>query len=550
VLFRSSPVYRDAPALAATGERVKQKEEDPVKAMITEDRFYRLWDQWLVDGKIHHIFCLDLATGQIRDLTPGLRAWIDPQGPAGQYRISPDGREIAFAASRSRPPHDPLLWGVYTVDVPPAGGRFRAGKIRHLTAEYPADGGRPVYSPDGRWIIFGMNREFDFYADRQRLAAFDRRTGKHAVLTENWDRSAEAWEFTPGGQLVIAAADEGKHSLYTLDFKKAWGRPGRSLPKRILRHGSATAPKLAGGRIFMTASTLREPPEVACLERGSDRLRRISAFTRAGMKGIRLGRVEEMHFAGAGGEKVQMFLLHPPQAPRAGGAKHPPRPKPLVHLIHGGPHGAFSDEWHWRWNAQCFAAPGYLVALVNFHGSLGWGQQFAASILGRWGDQPYDDIMAATDLLIEKGLADPARMAATGGSYGGYLSAWIASQTDRFAAIVNHAGVSDLQTQYASDVTQGRARSMGGEPWKNISGMDRYNPMRWASGFRSPMLVVTGERDYRVPHIQGFEIYNVYKAMRRPARLLHFPDENHWVLKPRNSRLWYGEVLGWLKRWL
>ncbi|MHC4472709.1 MAG: alpha/beta hydrolase family protein, partial [Planctomycetota bacterium] len=152
--------------------------------------------------------------------------------------------------------------------------------------------------------------------------------------------------------------------------------------------------------------------------------------------------------------------------------------------------------------------------------------------------------------LIKRGYVSRKKMAVTGGSYGGYLVSWIASQTDRFACIVNHAGVCDFQTQYSSDVTQGRARSMGGEPWERIEGMDRYNPMRHAKGFKSPMLVVHGMRDYRVPYNQALEIYNVYKAMKLPARLVVYPDENHWILKPENSRHWYGEVLGWLERWI
>jgi dipeptidyl aminopeptidase/acylaminoacyl peptidase len=210
----------------------------------------------------------------------------------------------------------------------------------------------------------------------------------------------------------------------------------------------------------------------------------------------------------------------------------------------------FGDFWHARWNAQAFAAPGYLVALVNFHGSTGWGQSFTASILGRWGDQPYRDIEAATDHLVQLGLADPDRMAVTGGSYGGYLVSWIASQTGRYRCAVNHAGVCDFQTQYATDITQGRRRSLGGEPWKNIEGLDRWNPFRHANGFSTPMLILHGESDYRVPHAQGLALYNVYQAMGLPSRLVIYPDENHWILKPQNSRHWYGEVLGWLGRWL
>jgi dipeptidyl aminopeptidase/acylaminoacyl peptidase len=277
---------------------------------------------------------------------------------------------------------------------------------------------------------------------------------------------------------------------------------------------------------------------------------RITSFTDEVMKGVEVPRVEDIRFTGAEGDEVQMFLLLPPGERMPAKSAKRKKKWPLVHMIHGGPHGSFPDGWHWRWNAAVFGSPGYAVAIVNFHGSTSFGEAFTSSILGRWGDQPYADILAATDHLLKMGIVDRKRMAVTGGSYGGYLVSWIASQTDRFACIVNHAGVADFQTQYASDVTHGRARSMGGEPWKDVEGLDRYNPMRYAAGFRSPMLVIHGEKDYRVPSDQGLEIYGVYKAMKLPARLVLYPDECHWVLKPQNSRHWYGEVLGWLRRWL
>jgi dipeptidyl aminopeptidase/acylaminoacyl peptidase len=198
---------------------------------------------------------------------------------------------------------------------------------------------------------------------------------------------------------------------------------------------------------------------------------------------------------------------------------------------------------------QMLAAPGYVVVGPNFHGSTSWGQEFAACIHGGWGDRPYRDAMAAVDAMIAEGYVDETRMAAVGASYGGYLVSWIAGQTDRFACIVNHAGVSDTLAEYASDVTYGRERSLGGQPWDGLEEVDAMNPMRFASGFKTPMLVVHGERDFRVPVTQGLAIYNVLKAKGVPARLLCFPDENHWVLKPRNARLWHQECYGWLARW-
>jgi dipeptidyl aminopeptidase/acylaminoacyl peptidase len=277
---------------------------------------------------------------------------------------------------------------------------------------------------------------------------------------------------------------------------------------------------------------------------GGDR-REVTSFTAPVRKKLTLRKPEEVIFEGADGDPVQMWVLHPAK-PRKGRKRKPP----LLHLIHGGPHGSFGDVWHWRWNSQVFAAKGYAVAMVNFHGSLGWGQDFASSIVGEWGDKPYRDILAATDHLIEAGKVSAKRLAAAGGSYGGYLSSWIASQTDRFKCIVNHAGVCDLQAQMGCDIPQGWPRSAGGDTWSDPDGLDRYNPIRHASGFKSPMLVLHGEQDYRVPYYQALQIYNTYKARGLEARLVCYPDENHWILKPKNNLHWYGEFLGWLKRWV
>jgi dipeptidyl aminopeptidase/acylaminoacyl peptidase len=219
-------------------------------------------------------------------------------------------------------------------------------------------------------------------------------------------------------------------------------------------------------------------------------------------------------------------------------------------MIHGGPHATFGDTWHFRWNAQAFAAPGYVVAMVNFHGSTSFGDSFARSIHGRWGDQPTVDILAATESLIERGIADPERMAITGGSYGGYLTAWMMSQTDRFRCAIAHAAVTNLGGMYATDMTYGFSRSRGAEIWEDPARVDRWSPSAHASGYNTPTLVIHGERDYRVPVTQGLELYGVLKSKGVPARLVYFPDENHWILKPQNSLVWYQEVHDWLAQWL
>jgi dipeptidyl aminopeptidase/acylaminoacyl peptidase len=526
-------VMATAPGLEATAKKWKEREEDPCKVHATEDRVYRYWDKWMTDGTVHHVFAIDVASKEVTDLTPDSTRVLDPDDPTGCYDISPDGREIVLSACRTKAPHDPWLFGLFTVDV-------ARGTTREITPPGWSNVHRGSYSPDGRFILYGAQKQFDFYADRVRLCTYERRTRKHAVLTEAWDNSAGGWAFGKDPHTAYFLAEVGpRGALWSLDIR----RPGT--PKKLATGGHFGAPKIAGGRVFMSLTTIMSPPEAVSTDLRGKGLRRHTAFTRTVLDGVQLCRVEDVTVTGAEGDPVQMFILHPPGATAGNGKRFP-----LVHMIHGGPHGHFGDEWHFRWNPHAFAAPGYVVAMVNFHGSTGWGERFTASILGRWGDQPYYDVTVATDYLIANGLVNPKKMAVTGGSYGGYLVAWICSQTDRFACAVNHAGVSDLQTQYGSDVTQGRQRSMGGEPWDRIEGMDRWSPMRHARGFRTPMLVLHGEKDYRVPYGQGLEVYNVYKAMKLPARLVVYPEENHWILKPRTSRNWYGEVLGWLKRWL
>jgi dipeptidyl aminopeptidase/acylaminoacyl peptidase len=271
--------------------------------------------------------------------------------------------------------------------------------------------------------------------------------------------------------------------------------------------------------------------------------RRLTTVNDELMAGAALGTVEEMTFRGAANEEVQMLVVFPPGFERS-------RKYPLVQLVHGGPVGTFGDAFSFRWNPQAFAAPGYVVAMVNFHGSSSFGQAFVESILGAHPDKPFTDVMKATDHLIAQGYVDPARMAAAGGSYGGFLVDWIAGHTDRFKALVSHAGVYSLLGQSASDSGYGRQHSYGGYPFTNLANVERWSPNRFSAGFHTPMLILHGERDFRVPVTQGLELYGVLTAKGVPARLVYYPEENHWILKGQNSRHWYGEVLGWLARWL
>ena len=512
----------------ATAKELERREKDPVKAHITEDRVYRYWDAWLTTGEVPHLFLCELVSGKLKDLTPDSATWFDWMDPSGQYDVAPDGREIAFAGISFDDKKSLLRSAIYTVPV-------TGGAAHCLTPDHPSDDTRPRYSPDGRSIVYGMQHDPYFYADRVRLMRYDRASQRHEPLAEHWTLSPTHWEFAADGTLAIEAESAGRMGVFAL-------RAGAE-PRPLTERGSVSGVSVArDGRVCFALQSLSEPSEVYSCAADGRGLQRHTRFTEEVTARFGMGEVREMQFEGAYGETVQMYVVLPPDY-------QPGRKYPLVQVVHGGPHGISADQFHPRWNGQLFAAPGYIAALVNFQGSTSWGQDFAERIQAAWGDRPYQDVMRATDLLIASGLADETRMAACGGSYGGYMAAWIEAHTDRFRCIVNHAGVYDTLSQYASDVTQGRSRAFGGEPWEGIEAIDRYNPARFAKGFVTPMLVTHGERDYRVPVAQGLECYGVLKAKGVPARLVYFPDENHWVLKPRNSVLWYGEVHAWLKRW-
>ncbi len=523
--------------LEGTRALVAKRDKAGTVPHVTEDRIYRYWDRWLTGGEVPHLFVLDVATGALRDLTPDARRWFELMDPGGQFDISPDGSEVVFSADVSTPPHARVRFALFTVPV--AGGATTC-----ITPDHAADAVRPRYSPDGAAIVYGMQQDPDHYADRVRLARFERATGSHSVLTEGWDRSCDGWEFADAATLVVTAEEHARGALFVTDPRT----PGT--PQRLLASGSVHGAAVGGGQVWFQHHSLSSPPElarVAVTMVGGPHAAPtpVSRENAALMAEIALGEVEEVHFPGAGGAEVQMFVMHPP-------GRRAEQKLPLVHLIHGGPHGVFGDQWHFRWNAQVLAGAGYRVAMVNFHGSSSFGQAFTDAILGDWGGKAAQDILLATDLLVARGLADPARMAITGGSFGGYMSCWLATQTDRFRCAIAHAAVYNLSSKHNTDVTQGLGRAMGGEPWtaEGAENIRRWNPAAHTAGYRTPMLIIHGEKDYRVPVTHGLEVYGILKAKGIDARLVYYPDENHWILKPANSLHWYGEFLGWLKRYL
>jgi dipeptidyl aminopeptidase/acylaminoacyl peptidase len=527
----ASHVIAGAESPEETKKALEAREKNKVKARVTEDRLFRFWDRWLTDEEFPHLFVVDVETHKVTDLLPGSRRLFGLQSGDASYDVSPDGKTIAFEANSSEAPYPVLNTDVFVVPVD-------GGPVRNLTASNPASDTDPVWSPDGKRIAYGLEKKAEGYPDQTRLGTIDFASGASKVLTEPLDANAADWQWMPdGSQIVFAAEVRGRTNLYAVPSAGGAAR-------EVHRGGTVAGVAVArDGRIVFQRHDVDRPPEVAAVRFDGSGFRYVTTTNDGLMAATAMGPMREMRFKGANDDDVQMFVVYPPGFDET-------KKYPLVQLVHGGPVGTFGDAWSFRWHPHAFAAPGYVVAMVNFHGSSSFGQAWVDSILGAHPDKPFTDVMKATDHLIAQGNVDPARMAAAGGSYGGFLVNWIAGHTDRFKALVSHAGVYSLLGQSASDTYYGRHHSYGGYPHTNLTNIERWTPNRFAANFKTPMLVLHGERDFRVPVGQGLELYGVLKTKGVPARLVYYPDENHWILKGQNAKHWYGEVLGWLARWL
>jgi len=511
---------------------LERRAKKKITAKTTEVRLFRYWDHWLTEGTVPHLFSIECKSGRggaLTDLTPGWNRLLTDSGDL-DYDVSPDAKEIAFSALEFGAPYDSLVNDIFLIDV------AKPGAARNVTPENPADDLSPRYTSDGKHILYGMQRIVGFYGDRVRLVRYDRSTGEKKVLTEDWDRSPSGWVDSKDGKTVFfGAEDRSATSLFSI------GIDGGAA-KQVYRGGTNGSVGVTDdGRLVFFHNELSAPNEVYSVRTNGKSLRKLSSFNDEILAGLEFGTVEDVVYKGFGGADVQMYVVYPPGFDAA-------KKWPLLILVHGGPHGIFGDEFHFRWNAHAFAAPGYVTALVNFHGSSSFGQDFTDAITGEHGRKPFEDVMKAADLLVGRGFVDGKRMAVAGGSYGGYLVSWIGTQTDRFACLINHAGVFDLCAQFGSDVTFGRERSYGGNPWTSLENVIRWSPAHNMAKYVTPTLIVHGERDYRVPVGNALELYGMLGEKGVPAKLVYFPDENHWVLTPQNSLFWYGEFLDWLER--
>ena len=524
-LIVAGPLLRGHPDLEGTiAEKEARGSRTP--PVVTEDRIYRHWKKWLAGGRVEHLFRVDLADESVHHLTPGLDRLIDVEDVSGSITVTPDGSQVIFTLDDDPEPWEHLSFALHRVPVD-------GGDIERIPTGEAAQQHRPRVSPNGQILVYGAQYERAYYADLVRIVAHHLPTGTEQILTAGWDRSAGGWEFVDDDAIVLHAEDEGHVRLFTLDLDGGTPMPQTST-------GSNHGPRPGTDCFWHRHESMSAPAEVAVTAGGHTTV--VTRFNGELMDELSMRPAEEIRFEGAEGDQIQAFVVTPPDFDAG-------RAWPLLQNVHGGPHNGVMDNWHWRWNPQVMAAAGYVVVSVNFHGSSSFGDDFARSIRGRWGDQPAQDVEAATDHMLSLGYVDEDRMAIAGGSYGGYLVSWITSLTDRYAASICHAGVTDLLGQYASDHTEGRDIAMGGTPWEDMDAVQRWSPMAHTHDMVTPTLVIHGELDYRVVITQGLVLYGALKAKGVPARLVYYGDEGHWIEKRDNALHWWGEFVDWLDRW-
>jgi dipeptidyl aminopeptidase/acylaminoacyl peptidase len=523
-----SRVWRDLDGASANAARLESRESARMTGRVWDRAPIAHWDS-LLDERETHLFWTDIEQREARPITLGSNHALDVAQPGTEsYDIAPDGLEVAFASDSDTTGRNPNF-DIYA--IPTAGGQ-----ATNLTPDNPADDLHPRFSPDGRLLAFGQQQIPDFYADRVRLVVFDRRSRELRNLTEGWDRSAEGIVWSPDSRSLFGTIDDaGTRRVYRFDLSGA-------APTAVTAGSSFTDLAVAGSGpvIIALRSSFAEPPTLVSIIPRATAATKLSDFNDAELGRLSQGRVESVEYPGAAGEPVQMWVVYPP-------GFTPQRQWPLYLLLHGGPHDSVQDALQWRWNAQVFASWGYVVAWPNFHGSSGFGQAFAESAAQDWADLPYQDTLRAAEWFVAQPWIDAKRMAAGGGSYGGYLAAVLLGRTHPFKTLIAHAPVYNLFDEYAMD--KGAHVRRFGEHWQDRERFERNSPHLSAGNFATPMLIIHGQQDLRVPVSQSFALFNTLQNRGVQSRLLYFPDENHWVQKPQNSLFWYESVRQWLQQY-
>jgi dipeptidyl aminopeptidase/acylaminoacyl peptidase len=534
----TSDVYPDCSDDACNKRKEDAAEKSKVKAHITDRLLYRHWVEWR-DIKRTHVFVASSKGGPARDLTPG-DFDAPPYAVAGDvdYSFSPDSKELAFLRNPDKVEATSTNSDVYVVST-------TGGAARNITERNRGYEDSPIYTTDGKSIIYRSQATTGFEADRWRLMSYDRASGASRELLHGFDLSVDDVVLAPDGQSIyFTAGERGRGHIYKTSVNG-------DTPQKIL--GGVFASNLQvtsdGRNLVFANSSLSSPPEIYRAGADGSGMTAITRLNEDFMARSDLKAAEEVEWSGALGAKVHGFLLKPRNFDAT-------KRYPLVVLIHGGPQGAWNDSWSTRWNPQLFADAGYVVFMPNPRGSTGYGQQFTNEISGDWGGKAFIDLKnGVAEVLRRSSYIDRNRIGAAGGSYGGYMVDWILGHNNdprfRFKALVSHAGVYNLTSMYgATEELWFPEWEFKGTPWTNKAMYDRWSAHNFAQNFNTPTLVTAGELDYRVPYTESLQLFTALQRKGVPSKLLLYPDEGHWILKPQNSQLWYNTVLAWFDKYL
>jgi dipeptidyl aminopeptidase/acylaminoacyl peptidase len=534
-LVFTSAVYPECGADDACNKKnIDAEAASKVKARIYTELLYRHWMQW--SGKRRgHILVVPSAGGAPKDLTPGIHD-VPPFSLGGpdDYDVSPDGRELCYSMNAEDVPAVSTNSDLYV--VPLTGGES------HKITLTPGADSSPQYSPDGKFIAWRAQMRAGYESDRWRLMVLDRATGKVTNLTENMDRWVNSFVWGPDSStLFFTVADRGRQNIQLISIKGGGAR--------VVASGDSELDDMQltrdGKTMVYTQQTGVSPVEIFRASSAGGAAAPMTHLNDAVLNAHELTPLEEFFVDAPDGARVQSFVVKPPGFQAA-------KKYPVIMLIHGGPQGNWGHSWTYRWNAQVFAAAGYVVVEPNPRGSTGYGQKFIDEINGDWGGKPFDDIMTVTDHVVaDMPYADGTRLTAAGGSYGGYMIDWILGHTQRFKALISHDGVYDLTSEFgATEELWFPLWEYGGTPWERPDEYQKMSPSSYVKDFHTPTLVIHGEQDFRVPYTQGLELFTALQLQKIPSKLLLFPDEGHWVLKPQNSLLWYKTFIDWLDSWV
>jgi dipeptidyl aminopeptidase/acylaminoacyl peptidase len=533
----TSDVYPDCADDDCNKKKDETNEASKVKAHITTRLLFRHWDEWR-DAKRTHVFVVSSKGGNARDITQG--DFDSPPYAAASgvdFAFSPDSTELAYLRNPDKVEATSTNSDIYVVSL-------NGGSAKNITQSNHGYDVGPIYSADGRFIVYRSQATAGFESDRWRLMVYNRATGTSTEITRGFDQQVDEAVLSKDGNVYFTAGERGKSPVFRVPL--TGGTVQKVVPNVFASSLRVTAD---GKRLVFAGSSLASPAEIYAVNVDGSSLNPLTSVNAQLMSQAKLAKAEEIEWTGALGKKIHGFIVKPNNF-------DPSRKYPLLVLIHGGPQGAWSDNWGYRWNPQVFANAGYVVFTPNPRGSTGYGQQFVNEISGDWGGKAYVDIMnGVADVLRRSPFIDRNQIGAAGASYGGYMINWIEGHNNdprfRFKVLVCHDGVFNLTSMYgATEELWFPEWEFKGTPWSNPAMYSRWSPHNFINNFNTPILIIHGELDFRVPFGDGLQLYTAVQRKGIDSKFLSFPDEGHWVLKPQNSNLWYHTVLDWIDKYL